>query len=170
MDIYPVFLLGIYSPGNGMVFQYRYTLHIKHHTVCAPDMSRYFVSKWLTTNTHSLPIREISWWRHVETFSALLALCVGNSPVTGEFPSQRPVTQSFGVLFDLSLNKRLGKQSWGWWPEMPSRSLWRHCNAGCRFWIPSVTEDLLYTVRNIAFYWSQNHSWPKGTCCSLLLI
>ena len=31
------------------------------------------------------------------TFSVLLALCVGNSPVTGEFPAQRPVTWSFDV-------------------------------------------------------------------------
>ena len=46
----------------------------------------------------------------METFSALLALCVGNSPVTGEFPSQKPVTQSFDVSFDLHLNKRLSKQ------------------------------------------------------------
>ena len=37
-----------------------------------------------------------TWWRHqMETFSALLAICAGNSPVTGEFPAQRPVTQSF---------------------------------------------------------------------------
>ena len=36
-----------------------------------------------------------TWWRHqMETFSALLALCAGNSPVTGEFPAQRPVTRS----------------------------------------------------------------------------
>ena len=55
-------------------------------------------------------------------------LCAGNSPVTGEFPSQRPVTRSFDVFFDLRLNKRLSKQSWGWWFETPSRSLWRHCN------------------------------------------
>ena len=49
-----------------------------------------------------------SWRRHqMEIFSALLAPCVGNSPVTGEFPSQRPVTQSFGVFFDLRLNNRL---------------------------------------------------------------
>ena len=41
--------------------------------------------------------------------SALLALCVGNSPVTGEFPPQRPVTRSFDVFFDLRLNKRLSK-------------------------------------------------------------
>ena len=48
-----------------------------------------------------------SWWRHqMETFSALLVLCVGNSPVTGEFPSQRPVTRGFDVVFDLSLKNR----------------------------------------------------------------
>ena len=64
----------------------------------------------------------------METFSALLAICAGNSPVTGWFPSQRPVTRSFDVFFDLRLNKRLGKQSWGWWFETPSSSLWRHCN------------------------------------------
>ena len=29
---------------------------------------------------------------------SLLALCAGNSPVTGEFPAQRPVTQSFDVF------------------------------------------------------------------------
>ena len=64
-----------------------------------------------------------SLWRHqMEAFSALLALRAGNSPVTGEFPSQRPVTRSFDVFFDLN------KQSWGWWFGTPSRSLWSHCN------------------------------------------
>ena len=52
----------------------------------------------------------------------------GNSPVTAEFPAQRTVTRSFDVFFDLRLNKRLSKQSWGWWFETPSPSLWRHCN------------------------------------------
>ena len=46
----------------------------------------------------------------------------------GEFPSQRPVTRSFDVFFDLRMNKWLSKQSWGWWFETPSWSLWRHCN------------------------------------------
>ena len=41
----------------------------------------------------------------METFSALLALCVVKSPVTNEFPSQRPVTRSFDVFFDLRLKK-----------------------------------------------------------------
>ena len=70
------------------------------------------------------------WWRHqMETFSALLAICAGNSPVPGEFPTQRPVTWSFDIVFDLRPNKRLSKQRWGWWFETPSNPLWRHCNA-----------------------------------------
>ena len=40
----------------------------------------------------------------METFSALLTLCVGNSPVTGEFRAQRPVTRSFDVFFELKIN------------------------------------------------------------------
>ena len=65
------------------------------------------------------------------TFSALLALCSRNLPITGEFPTQRPVTRSFDVFFYLRLNKGLNKQLWGWWFEMHSRSLWRHCNDVC---------------------------------------
>ena len=39
----------------------------------------------------------------------LLASCAGNSPITGEFPAQRPVTRSFDVFFDLRPNKRFSK-------------------------------------------------------------
>ena len=70
-----------------------------------------------------------TWWRHqMETFSALLALCAGNSLVTGEFPAQWPVTRNFDVFFYLHLKKRLSKQSGRWCFGTPSRSLWRHCN------------------------------------------
>ena len=72
---------------------------------------------------------ESSWWRHqMETLFVLLAICAGNSPVPGEFPAQRPVTQSFDVFFDLRPDKRLSKQSWGWWFETPSHPLLRHRN------------------------------------------
>ena len=75
------------------------------------------------------PFIWISWWRHqMETLSALLAICAGNSPVHGEFPAQRPVTRSLDAFFDLRLNKRLGKHWWGWWFETLSRPLWRHRN------------------------------------------
>ena len=48
----------------------------------------------------------------METFSALLVICAGNSPVHGVVPAQMPVTRRFDVFFDLRLNKRLSKQSW----------------------------------------------------------
>ena len=41
----------------------------------------------------------------METFSVLLAIYDENPPVTGGFSSQRPVTRSFDVFFDLRLNK-----------------------------------------------------------------
>ena len=47
----------------------------------------------------------------------------------------KPVTRSFDVFLDLRLNKRLSKQSWGWWFGTLSRSLWRHCNDA---WYPKV--------------------------------
>ena len=50
----------------------------------------------------------------MEIFSALLAFCAGKSPITGEFPTERPVTRNFDVFFDLCLNL--------------SRSVRRHCN------------------------------------------
>ena len=88
-------------------------------TVCLPHVA----ARWLG-KCHMLPLTPwnadimcidvyLTWWRHqMETFSALLALCAG----------------SFDVFFDLRLSKRLSKQSRRWWFEMPSRSLWRHCN------------------------------------------
>ena len=91
--------------------------------------SHYFVMGVVTYARPKLNAGQKSWWRHqMEICSALLALCAGNSPVTGEFPTQRPVTRSFDVFFDLRLNKRSSKQSWGWWSETPLCSLRRQCN------------------------------------------
>ena len=79
------------------------------------------------TSLHWIP--SSSWLSHqMETFSALLAICAGNSSGTGEFPTQRPVTRSFDVFFDLHPNKRLSKQWWGWWFETPPCPLQRHRN------------------------------------------
>ena len=102
------------------------------------------------------------WWRHqMETFSALLAICVGNSPVTGKFPSQRPVTQSFDVFFDLHLNKWLCKPSRRRLFETPSRSLWHHCNE-CSQSIPDsqpkkskiwgISSQIAKTIRSISIW------------------
>ena len=92
-----------------------------------------------------LILRHYSWRRHqMETFSALLAQCAGNSRVTGEFLAQRPVTRSFDVSFDLHLNKHLSKQSRGWWSETLSRTLWRHYNARPLFigWYTALPQEI----------------------------
>ena len=89
----------------------------------------------------------------METFSALLAICAGNSPVTGEFPAQRPMTRSFDVFFDVRLIKRLSKHSRGWWFETLSHPLWRHRNG--------LVNALLLLFR---FPW-RNPSWRSFTPC-----
>ena len=55
----------------------------------------------------------------METLSALLAICAGNSPVPGEFPTQRPLTRSFDIYFDLRLNN-------GWVNNGEAGDLRRH--------------------------------------------
>ena len=92
------------------------------------QISRRATIVWLSTESQQFTDANV-WWRHqMETFSVLLAICAGNSPIPGEFPTQRPVTRNFDVFFDLRPNKRLSKQWWGWWFETPSCPLWRHCN------------------------------------------
>ena len=113
----------------------------------------------------------ISWWRHqMETFSALLALCAGNSPVTGEFSSQRPVTRSFDVFFDLRLNKRLSKLWWGWWFETPSRPLWRHCNVIAQMSTNHFCSVYWYSSLGVYQCWSVGVGllWHAGIIDSLI--
>ena len=81
------------------------------------------------SETPPSPGPRFTWWRHqMETFSDSLAICGGNSPATGEFPAQRPVTRSFNVFFDLRLNTWLSKLLQGWWFDTPLCPLWRHSN------------------------------------------
>ena len=108
--------------------------------------------------------RKLLWWRHqMEIFSALLAICAGNSPVSGEFPAQRPATRSFDVFFDLCLNKRLSKQSRGWWFETLYRPLWPHCNVQLVF-MPWRTHAMK-TLSALLFL-SEGNSHASGGCPS----
>ena len=69
-------------------------------------------------------------------FRVIGPLC-GEFTGPSEFPTKRPVTRSFDVFFDLSLNKRLSKQWWGWWFETQSCPLWRQC-IGKEWWRFSI--------------------------------
>ena len=64
-------------------------------------------------------------WKHFPRYWSFVR-GIHRRPVNS--PHKGPVTRSFDVLFDLRLNKRLSKQSWGWWSETSPRSLWRQCN------------------------------------------
>ena len=119
------------------------------------------ISKWLWEHVTQLHIS--SHISHddvitMKTFSALLALCVGNSPVNGEFPSQRPVTRSFDVSLIYALNKWLSKQLGGWWFETPSRPLWRHCNVyRCCHGVSSLHLEALHSEPVAALSWNVYH-------------
>ena len=93
--------------------------HCSNHTI-APALTKQpwgVFAKWA----------KFGRWRHqMETFSALRALCADNSPVNS--PHKGQSRRALMVSLICALNKRLSKQSWGWWFETPSRSLWRHCN------------------------------------------
>ena len=98
-----------------------------------------------------------SWWHcQMETFSASLALCAGNSPVSVQSPSQRPVARSFDVFFDQRLNKRLSKQSRRRWFETRSFPLWRHSNVGLQTQL--FISHLIYPI-------SIDKTYSKVWCC-----
>ena len=104
--------------------------------------------------------RKQSWWRHqMETFSALLAICAGNSPVPDEIPAHRPVTRSFDVFFDLRPNKPLSKQRWGLWLETSSCPQWRHHNGitACVCW------DMCVPTHPLAMHVNKTNLWEVNT-------
>ena len=104
---YMIVYILIQSPISHLWFQTKFPRsHYSNVTWCHVTNYRQidcFGFNRLATTTASLfHITVHSWWRdQMETFSALLARCPGNSPVTREFPAQRPVTRSFDVLFVL---------------------------------------------------------------------
>ena len=100
-------------------FAHVMTWHRKGYTPIARPVVNEIASRRLRRDT---------WWRHqMETFSALLALCAGNSPVPVNSPHKGQWRGAL-MFFDLRPNKRFSKRPWGWWFETPSWSLWRQCN------------------------------------------
>ena len=60
--------------------------------------------------------RDVYPFSHDDAISALLALCEGHSPVTGEFPSRRALVLSFICAWTN-----------GWVNNRKAGDLWRHC-------------------------------------------
>ena len=90
---------------------YEKLLHNGSSNKVSPRWQKYgVVTDLLAASSHSTCF--ITWHRCKKSImmtssngniSALLAICAGNSAMTGEFPTQRPVTRSFDVFFDLHL-------------------------------------------------------------------
>ena len=115
------------------VSTFRWYRKFKYVTMLATDSFHLHCQWWWWhnesssqgTNRYDIEHDDVNKWKH---FLRYWPFVRGNPPVTGGFPSQRQVTRSFDVFFDLYLNKRLEKQTRHRWFETPLRSLWRHCN------------------------------------------
>ena len=155
MEIYVRFILELLRKFAFLIPLSLQTVLTSWHYFHTPQMDLFPLSDLISrVRDHA----ELARWCHqMETFSALLAICAGNSPVAGEFPAQRPVTRSFDVYFNLPLNERLSKQSWEWWFETPSRPLWRHRNE------VSQNYASLYTC------WDCHLSRGSGACFNIRL-
>ena len=68
-------------------------------------------------------------------------------------------------FFYLRLNKRLSKQSWGWWFETLSCPLWRHCNEplykGHPRWWPFKRGGLSWEVKQTWFVKNGTWKWTN---------
>ena len=98
-------------------------------------------------NTLTIGNRVLPWWCHQwKPFPRYWPFVRGihRSPVNSPHKSQWRGALMF--FFDLRPNKRSGKQSWGWWFETPSRSLWRHCYDACSYPSTIVTSE---TIRHV---------------------
>ena len=143
------FLLQIYCISlNLKTFKYRSRIFVvpSHGYYCpcrCPGISRWYAMSgyfddWKVRHVFMMTSSNGNIFR-------VTGLCEGNSPVTGEFPSQRPVMRSFGVFFDLRLNERLSKRSRRWWFQKPSCSLWRHYNVSPAYLAISDSVSHLWT-------------------------
>ena len=112
----------------------------------------------------------VSWWRHqMETFSALLAICAGNSPVTCEFTAQRLVTRSFDVFFDLLLDKQIN----GWVINREAGGLGRnrtHYDATVILWFTEKLVPVFVILHVMSMNVLIKGTWLCGNACLIGIV
>ena len=125
------------------------------HTRMIPESSAAYVCRswYLTRWSHAQFMMTSS---NGNIFRVTGPLC-GEFTGPGEFPTQRPVTRSFDVFFDLRLNKLLSKQWWGWWFETLSWSLWRQCDVT---WTRGITiKGYIVCIMNMLSFSNIHPQW-----------
>ena len=116
--------------------------------------------------TQSASLFSKTWWRHqMETFSALLALCAGNSSVPVNSLHKGQWRGALIFFFHLHLNKWLSKQPRGWWFETPAWSFWRQCNvfitdSGIILHMRPANERRRYVVTSSLIGWVHTQNDP----------
>ena len=126
------------------------------------DFARKVYREETVLNFNSVGLLVIEW-KHFPVTGP----CAGIPPVTGEFPSHRPVTWNLDVFFHLRLNKWLSKQSWGWWFETSSHPLWRHCDISITFywllfWVFSIEIALGWMSQDLG---EGKSAWFQAITC-----
>ena len=110
----------------------RMKLEMIYSSLCQTVIEPHLCKREIKWRLHQLnwiiAVPEKYTLRQMETFSSLLALCEGNPPVTGGFPSQRPMTRSFDVFVDRRLTNGWANNRDAGNLRRQSRSLWRHRN------------------------------------------
>ena len=91
-------------------------------------------------------------WKHLPRYWPI-ARRIHRSPVN--FPQKGQWRGAWMFFFDLRLNKRLRKQSWGWWFEAPPRPIWRRCNE--LFFLSSLERVILPTISQITWSTLEAH-------------
>ena len=114
-----------------------------------------------------------SWWRHqMETFSALLAILCGEFTGARWIPHTKASDAELWCYFDLRPNKRLGKQSRGWWFETLSPPLWRHRNVSSKVSIQQFMHhriDQIHNSHNALVFISRNTQlWIWNICSDVM--
>ena len=103
------------------------------------------------TSADSSPHYDVIKWKHFPRYWSF-ERGIHRSPVNFPHKCQWRVTLVFSLI--CALNKRLSKQSRGWWFETPSRSLWRHCNElnlSGKCW-PAYSGNWLYQTLIVRWY------------------
>ena len=123
INIFSHFIVNSATIVSTLLLQKLYTVFlIPQQCISLLVPNNYWTTKFSTRQNHDDVIK----WKHFPRYWPFVRGIHRRIP--GEFPAQRPVKRSFDVFFDLCLNKRVSKQSRGWWFRTSSRPLWRQCN------------------------------------------
>ena len=103
-------------------------------------------------------------WKHFPRYWPFVR-GIHRPPVNSTHKGQWRGAWMFSLI--CALNKQLSKQSWGWWFETPTRSLWRHCNVSLVFTVwrqpaEENTRSQLLWHSILHFHPRTDHRWQTA--------